>query len=69
MNADYRNTRTDYLGSDGFPSEVEVKAALNRAGKARSEALRAGISAIGRFFVSGFALREIGRHSAPPCRS
>lgn len=69
MNADYHNTRTDYLGSAGFPTEIEVKQALDRAAKARNEALWAGVSAIGRFFTSGFALREIGRPSASPCRS
>lgn len=69
MNADYQNTRTDYPGSTGFPTEIEVKQALNRAAIARNKALWAGISAIGRFFVNGFALREIGRPSASPCRS
>ena len=69
MNADYHNTRTDYLGSAGFPTEIEVKQALDRAAKARNEALWAGVSAIGRFFITGFALREIGRPIASPCRS
>jgi hypothetical protein len=69
MTADDPNTHTDYPGSAGFPTEAEVKQALNRAAIARNEALWAGVSAIGRFFVSGFTLREIGRPSASPCRS
>jgi hypothetical protein len=67
MNADYQNTRTDYLGSAGFPTEQEVKLVLNRAAVARNAALRSGVSAIGRFFIKGFTLREIGRHTARPC--